>query len=141
MILVSNIEMLLTSADIAVEYVIPKKQHFSRSSGSARHLACPLTEESRLIACVQVASVSLFVVRLTLILCSLYSSTAVRTRVGFSFPGRVPGLYATTPSPVVSRVHMIALSTYGTRLWHTLQQVNRPPHPSHYSRLIDLLQK
>ena len=35
MVLVSNIELLLTSAAIAVEYVIPKEQHCSRSSGSA----------------------------------------------------------------------------------------------------------
>ena len=37
MVLVSNIELLLTSAHIAAEYVIPSiyEEHFSRSSGSA----------------------------------------------------------------------------------------------------------
>ena len=56
----------------------------------------------------RVASASLFVVRSTLTICSLYSSTAVRIRVGFSFQVRLPGLYDITPSPIVSRVRTIA---------------------------------
>ena len=31
------------------------------------------------------------------------------------------------------------VSTYGTRLWRTVQQVHRWPHSCRYRRLIDLL--
>ena len=97
MVLVSYIELLI-SADIAVEYVVP----------SMRNNISPAHQEVRDISHApsqtRVASASLFVVRSTLTICSLYSSTAVRIRVGFSFQVRLPGLYDITPSPIVSRV-------------------------------------
>ena len=87
------------------------------------------------MSCVQVASVSLFVVGLTLIIRPPYSNTAVRPRVGFSFQGRRPGLQATAAYPIASRVPStqdrtyVYLTTYSTRLWRTLQQVHRSPYP------------
>ena len=93
---------LLTSADVGAEYVIPcERNNISPAHHEVRDISHAPSQTTA-------ASVSWFVVRSTLTICSLYSSTAVRIRIGFSFQGRVPGLYVTPPSPVVSRVRTIA---------------------------------
>ena len=77
---------------------------------------------------------------------SVYQSSSMNTSRIFFQIWR-PGLYATALYLVVIRVRTITyiivvyLSTYGTRLWSTLQQVHRWPHSCRYRRLIDLLQK